>query len=280
MPDSEIHAQLLRIRIEKPRIIDIPGMKDFPELVQGFTTRYGGVSQGPYATLNLNFYREDDPARVMENFRLLSEEVGVSLENMVLSRQVHGCRVFRVDDTHRGMGVIRPRSYDEVDGLTTDIPGIMLVTYYADCVPLYFYDPVKKAICLSHSGWKGTLLDIAGESVKTMKNHYQSRPEDIRVSLGPHIRACCFEVGDDVARKFFDTFPWSEESAGKNDKGKWTLNLEAVIRGSLLRHGILEQHIFSCPFCTKCEHDVFFSHRGSVGKTGTGAALLMIRSSV
>lgn len=272
--------QLQRVRAERRRIIDIPGMSEFPELVQGFTTRFGGVSSGPFESLNLNFFRGDEPSRVLENFLLVSEDLGVALEDMVLSKQVHGCSILRVDDSHRGMGIVRERSYGPVDGLTTDIPGIMLVTYYADCVPLYFYDPVKKAICLSHSGWRGTLLDMAGESVKAMKAYYNSRPEDIRVSMGPHIRSCCFEVGDDVAGMFFERFPWSEKSARRNEKGKWTLDMEDIISGSLLAHGIQRNNIFTCQICTRCEHDVFFSHRGSGGNTGTGAALLMIRSSV
>lgn len=280
MPGGETQAQLQRIRLEKPRIIEIPGLKDYPELVCGFTTRFGGVSQSPYESLNLNFYREDDPACIRENFRRVSEDLGISLEDMVLSKQVHGCRILRVDDTHRGMGIIRERSYGPVDGLTTDTPGIMLVTYYADCVPLYFYDPARKAICLSHSGWKGTLLDMAGESVKAMRACYNSRPQDIRVSIGPHIRACCFEVGDEVAGQFFETCPWSIKTARRNHAGKWTLDLEDIIRGSLLTHGILSENICGCKICTRCEHDVFFSHRGSGGRTGTGAALLMIRSTV
>jgi len=277
MPGDEARELLRRIRLERPRIIDIPGMMEFPELVQGFTTRFGGVSSGPYESLNLNFFREDDPSRVMENFRLLSEELGVSLGDMVLSKQVHGCRILRVDDSHRGMGIVRERSYGPVDGLTTDVPGIMLVTYYADCVPLYFYDPSRKAICLSHSGWKGTLADMAGESVKAMQAHYNSRPEDIRVSIGPHIRSCCFEVGDDVAGMFYERYPWSERSARKSREGKWMLDLEDIIRESLLTHGIQKQNIYGCQICTKCESDVFFSHRGSGGRTGTGAALLMMR---
>lgn len=280
MPGGDTQTQLRRIRLERPRIIDIPGMKEYPELVQGFTTRFGGVSRGPYESLNLNFYREDDPSRVMENFRLLSGELGVPLEDMVLSKQVHGCRILRVDDFHRGMGIVRERSYGPVDGLTTDIPGIMLVTYYADCVPLYFYDPVRKAICLSHSGWKGTLLDMAGESVKAMETYYASRPEDIRIGIGPHIRSCCFEVGDDVAGLFFDRYPWAEKTARKSQRGKWHIDLENIIRESLLTYGIIAEHICSCQICTKCEHDVFFSHRGSGGRTGTGAALLMMRSIV
>ena len=259
------------------RVISIPGMGDYPELIQGFTTRYGGVSKGDYATLNLNFFKEDDPANVMQNFMLLSEDVGVGIENMVLSKQVHENKILRVKNEHRGMGIIRQRTYGPVDGLSTDIPGIMLVTVYADCVPLYFYDPVKRAICLSHSGWKGTLLDIASESVTFMVSHYHSRLEDIQVSFGPHIKACCFEVGEDVAQSFFSTFSWAIDTAKRGIEGKWLLDLEKIITGSLKKQGITAQHITDSRHCTRCEKDTFFSHRGSSGKTGTGAAFLMIR---
>lgn len=280
MKNEDTRGLLQKVRCGKPRFIDIPGMAGFSELVQGFTTRYGGVSSGPFESLNLNFFRGDDPGKVLENFRLLAEDLGVSPDDMVLSKQVHGCSILRVDESHKGMGIVRERSYGPVDGLTTDIPGIMLVTYYADCVPLYFYDPVKKAICLSHSGWRGTLLDMAGKSVKTMIDCYNSRPENIRVGIGPHIRSCCFEVGEDVAGLFFEKYPKPESYARRNEKGKWTLDLEAIIRKSLSTQGIQEKHVYGCGICTRCEHDVFFSHRGSGGHTGTGAAFLMIRRNI
>ena len=252
-------------------------MTDHMELLHGFTTRYGGVSGGPYETLNLNFFRGDQPVDVMQNFKLLSQDIGVNLENMVLSKQVHSTSILKVDSSHKGMGLTRERTYGPVDGLSTNIPGIMLITYYADCVPLYFYDPLKRAICLSHSGWKGTLLDMAGKSVSFMTGEYGCDPGDIRVSIGPHIRSCCFEVDDDLAGEFFRTFSWSGDTASKNQAGRWTLNLERIIIGSLWNHGISEHHIHGCGICTKCEHDIFFSHRGSGGNTGTGAAFLMLR---
>ena len=275
--NQDIRIWLDDIRKNKPIRIGIPGMADHQEILNGFTTRYGGGSTGPYESLNLNFFREDQPANVLQNFKILSAEIGVDLKDMVLSKQVHGTNILRVSASHRGMGITRERTYGPVDGLAVDIPGIMLVTYYADCVPLYFYDPVKRVICLSHSGWKGTLLDMAGKSVRFMADQYGCDPGDICVSLGPHIRACCFEVGDDLAEEFFSTFSWASESASRNKGGKRTLNLERIIIGSLKNHGITGSHIQWCDICTKCEHDIFFSHRGSGGKTGTGAAFLMMR---
>ncbi len=277
MTDSSFYtSQLEQVKRCKARILPIKGLND-ASLCMGFTTRFGGVSEAPYNSLNLNFFREDDPEAVRQNFELFSEDVGVSLEAMVLSRQVHSSRIIRVGSEHKGMGILRERSYGPVDGLATDEKNLMLVTYYADCVPLYFYDPQKNAICLSHSGWKGTLQDIAGASVGFMAEAFGSRPEDIMMSFGPHIGSCCFEVGDDVAEAFFSTYSWSKDSACRNQAGKWMLDLEAIITGSLIQKGLKKENITGCPICTRCEHEVFFSHRGSGGKTGTGAAFLMMR---
>jgi len=277
MTDSSFYtSQLEQVKRCKARILPIKGLND-ASLCMGFTTRFGGVSEAPYNSLNLNFFREDDPEAVRQNFELFSEDVGVSLEAMVLSRQVHSSRIIRVGSEHKGMGILRDRSYGPVDGVATEEKNLMLVSYYAACVALYFYDPQKNAICLSHSGWKGTLQDIAGASVGFMAEAFGSRPEDIMMSFGPHIGSCCFEVGDDVAEAFFSTYSWSKDSACRNQAGKWMLDLEAIITGSLIQKGLKKENITGCPICTRCEHEVFFSHRGSGGKTGTGAAFLMMR---
>lgn len=275
--DEATKAALNEIRLNKPRTVKIPGMEECRELVSGFTTRFGGVSEGPFASLNMNFFRDDPRENVAENFRLFSQDTGVAMENMVLSRQVHGVDILRVTEEHKGMGITRERSYGPVDGLATDIPGIMLVTYYADCVPIYLYDPAKRAICLSHSGWRGTLSDMAGASVSAMTKWFGSDPGDIRASLGPHIGLCCFEVDGELAEAFFIAFPQSAGSARDCGGGKWRLDLGSIIRESLVKHGINAAHIRDSGICTKCCHDIFFSHRGSGGLAGTGAAYLMMR---
>ena len=123
----------------------------------GFSTRLGGVSSGDFASLNLSFDRGDDPEAVRENFRRIGAAIGVRCEDMVLSQQTHTTNIRLVTEEDRGKGITKERDYTDVDGLVTNVPGICLVTSYADCVPLYFVDPVKKAIGLSHSGWRGTV---------------------------------------------------------------------------------------------------------------------------
>lgn len=265
------------IKLRQQRYMEISPLSAFDELVCGFTTRYGGVSTGDYASLNLNFNRPDAKGNVIRNYTLLAQDLGISPGNMVLSHQVHGDRIMPVTREHTGMGIIRERSYHGIDGLATNEKGLMLVTHYADCVPLYFYDPVNKTIAISHSGWKGTLLGIGGKTVDFLKKEYGCDPGGLHVAFGPHIRECCFEVGEDVFEPFEEAFPWTDRYSTRKADGKWLLNLEGIITESLLTHGIDINNIYGCKICTRCHHDIFFSHRGSGGKTGTGAAFMMIR---
>lgn len=269
--------QLIVAQSMQRRFINIPSLSIFSELLQGFTTRHGGVSTEDYSTLNLNFNRPDSKSNVYENYRLLGKDLGVSPHDMVLSHQVHGKRILPVTREHAGMGIERERSYQNVDGLATSDTGLMLVTHYADCVPLYFYDPVSKVIALSHSGWKGTLLDIGGETIRVLKDVYGCEPNNLHIAFGPHIKACCFEVDNDVTQPFLDTFPWADHYTTHRAEGKWVLDLEGIIIQSLLSRGITKDHISGCKVCTRCHKELFFSHRGCQGKTGTGAAFIMIR---
>ena len=145
----------------------------------GFSTRLGGVSEGYFASLNLSFDRGDDKEAVMENFRRIGESMGVRCEDMVLSKQTHTTNVRVVTEEDRGKGIVKERDYTDVDGLVTNIPGICLVTSYADCVPLYFVDPVRKVIGLSHSGWRGTVGKIGRKTVQLMQEKFSSDPADI-----------------------------------------------------------------------------------------------------
>jgi YfiH family protein len=267
--------------IEKARkykrpFIGIPALYDFPDLIHGFTTRFGGVSTGDYATLNLNFNRSDSESNVKKNYEILSHELGVPLNNMVLSHQVHDKKILKVSEEHKGMGIVRDRSYKDIDGLVTQETGLLLVTYYADCVPVYFYDPIKKVIGLSHSGWRGTLINIGAETLSVMKDSYGCSPEDIFVAFGPHIKPCCFEVDSDVKEAFLTAYIWAGDYCTQREN-KWIIDLEGIITQNLIIQGVSKEKISGCQVCTKCNSNVFFSHRGSHNQTGTGAAFLMIR---
>lgn len=268
---------ILDIKRKGESYINIPPLSVFPELVHGFTTRFGGVSKKEYATLNLNYNKNDDPANVRNNFEILGKKLGVESDNMVLSHQVHGKDILYVTKSHAGMGVIRERSYSNIDALVTDEPDLLLITHYADCVPLYFYDPVKQVIALAHSGWKGTLLNIGVETLKKLESLFGCNPSDIHVAFGPHIQPCCFEVDYDVAEIFHKTFTCAKSFTFMKENNKWHIDLKRIIMYNLLKNGISEINVYGCQICTKCNKDIFFSHRGSNGITGTGAAFLMIR---
>lgn len=162
-----------------------------------FTTRMGGVSAGIFESLNLSFTRGDEKAAVEENFRRISELLGCQYDNFVLSDQTHTTNVRRVGRDDAGKGLVRARDYTDVDGLITDEPGIVLSTFYADCVPLYFVDVKKRAIGLSHSGWRGTVGRMGQETLDAMRREFGTQPEDVVCAIGPSICQDCYEVSQD-----------------------------------------------------------------------------------
>ena len=263
-----------------PRISYL-SLEQYPWLINAFSTREGGVSTGMYSSMNLAFTRGDDPEKVSENYRLFGESIGVSREQMVFSDQQHTTNVMEVTSAHHGMGIIRERNFSDIDGIMTSEPGVCLVTSYADCVPLYFVDPVNRAIALSHSGWRGTIGNICQKTVDEMNRLYGSKPEDIIACIGPSICADCYEVGSDVADVFIETYGDYADTVvlphNENIPGKYQLDLTRANVINMEKAGILPEHISVPDLCTCCNKDVLHSHRGSRGQRGGLCAFLMIR---
>ena len=248
-------------------------------VTSAFSTRLGGVSEGYYSSLNLSFDRGDDPARVLENFKRIGASMGVAVEDMVLSKQTHTTNVRVVTKEDKGKGVIRKRNYTDVDGMITNVPGICLVTSYADCVPLYFVDPVKKVIGLSHSGWRGTVGKIGKVTVEKMEEEFGCDPADILGAVGPSICQDCYEVSEDVIKKFrenYDENLWPEIFYQK-ENGKYQLNLWKANESVFLESGILPEHIAVTNVCTHCNPDILFSHRTTGNERGTLSAFLALK---
>ncbi len=245
----------------------------------GFSTRLGGVSEGCLSSMNLSFTRGDDPEKVRENFRRMGMVIGFETKDLVLSDQTHTTNVRLVTEADRGKGFDRERDYTDVDGLITDTPGLMLVTIYADCVPLYFVDPVHKAIGLSHSGWKGTVHRMGKVTLERMKEAFGTRPEDVQAAIGPSICQDCYEVSEDVAQAFMDEFadPMDEQLVYGKDNGKYQLNLWRANERILLEAGIRPEHLSITNICTCCNHELLFSHRASHGQRGNLAAFLGLK---
>ena len=241
-----------------------------------FTTRTGGVSSGIYSTMNLNFSRGDDPECVRENYRRIGEVLGTDPGHMVASKQTHTTNIHLITEEDLGNGVIRPSAYEDIDGLATDIPGVALVTFFADCVPLYFVDPVHRAIGLAHSGWRGTVAGMGACMVRFMQEHFHTDPKDIVAAIGPSICVDCYEVSEEVAEQFRGDFPENVLQKG-SAYGKYQLDLWKANESILLKAGILPEHIAVTDVCTCHNPEYLFSHRASHGQRGNLAAFLMLK---
>ena len=244
--------------------------------VHAFTTRSGGVSRGIYASLNLGKDRGDDMANVRENYRRVCAALGVDMEKLVFTNQVHGELVRRVTLADAGKGLDKPVDY-EVDGLMTDIPGLVLAAFTADCIPILLFDPVAKAVAAVHAGWRGTALGIAARAVEGMVSQYGCKGENILAAIGPGISQCCFETDADVPNAMTAAFgsaalPFIQDRGD----GKFNLDLKGLNALWLKRAGLREGHIDISPDCTMCEHEKYWSHRYTKGERGSQAALIAL----
>lgn len=259
--------------------LEYPLLTDTKIVHHGFSTRLGGVSQGCYASLNLSFTRGDDEAAVRENYHRIAKSIGVKCENMVLSQQTHTTNVRVVTEKDKGKGIVKPLDYTDVDGMVTNIHGICLVTFYADCVPLYFVDPVQKAIGLSHSGWRGTVGKIGKETIRKMEEQYGSDPKDILAAVGPSICKDCYEVSEDVILEFQKNFKerYWKDLFYRKENGKYQLDLWKANEIIFKESGILPEHIAVTNVCTHCNSEILYSHRTSGDRRGNLAAFLALK---
>lgn len=256
-----------------------PALEETGCVVNGFSTRLGGVSRGDWATMNFSFTRGDDPEAVRENYRRMAAALGVDVNRMVLSHQTHTTNVRRVTEEDAGKGVVRERDYTDVDGLITDVPGITLVTFYADCVPLYFVDPVRGAIGLSHSGWRGTVNRMGRVTVEAMGKAFGSDPKDIVACIGPSICRDCYEVGPEVAEAFENAFEPAKHSEILEEKpdGKFLLDLWRANAIVMEEAGILPERIHVTDICTHCNPELLYSHRRTGERRGNLCAFLSLK---
>lgn len=263
---------------EKERVpfLVFPEFEKTGMVVHGFSTRMGGVSEGIFASMNVSFTRGDREEAVWENYRRLSKAMGFSMENLVTSDQTHTTNVRVVTEEDRGKGIARPRDYQDVDGMITNVPGLVLATFYADCVPLYFLDPVHKAIGLSHSGWRGTVGRIGQVTLEAMAREYGTRPEEVLTAIGPSICQDCYEVSEDVILEFQKSFQekWWPQLFFAKENGKYQLNLWRANEIIFQEAGVPEGQICTAKICTCCNGELLFSHRASKGKRGNLGAFL------
>ena len=244
-----------------------------PRITQGFTTRRGGVSLAPYESLNLGASVGDDAAQVLANRRRVWHDLEISEQQVVLAEQVHGDRVAVVS---AGAGQAPVAG---ADALVTSTPDLLLMLLFADCVPVYLVDPVRKVIGLAHAGWRGTAANIAGKTLRTMTEEFGSAASGCFAAIGPCIGEGSYEVGAEVA-DLFRSLPSARASNVVTPRseigGTYNLNLRAVVFGQLLYAGIPAGSIAVCDEDTFRNKRDFFSYRRD-GETGRMAAFLALR---
>ena len=266
----------------------------FPELIHAVSTRHGGVSQPPFATLNLTWASGDDPRAVEENHRRLCAALGIARESLVSPRQVHSAEVRRVGAGDNGHFI------PDCDALISDEPGVPLLLRFADCVPILLYDPRRKAIGLAHAGWRGTVAGMAQAAVQAMVEALGSAPDDLVAALGPAIGPCCYEVGPDVTtaveaafgpdngllratlrsaenrkKRNSSSLPASSDLRPTSRPESLHFDLWSANERQLRNAGV--QQIEVAGLCTACHRDKFYSYRADNGRTGHHSALICLR---
>jgi hypothetical protein len=263
----------------------------YENLKAGFSTRLGGVSRAHLWSLNLGFALGDYPDRVLENYDRISKAIGFEKEQIVATKQVHLADCMKVNVSDCGNGIIRENAFESADALITNEPGVVLTVYGADCVPIMMYEPVKKVIATAHAGWRGTVMNIVGNTISKMQEEFDCNPADIVAVIGPSICSDCYEIGPEVAAHFAECFAKPYEKTynfGSGYKSQTILkagegehsyaNLWLANAVNLTYAGVRLQNISLSEMCTKCRQDLFYSHRGSNGRRGVMSGFIMMEA--
>lgn len=238
-----------------------------------FTTRFGGVSTGINASLNLALNSQDTLENVETNLRILADALGFDPEKLIMTRQIHSCLVRVV--TEKDHLTLCHRDYPACDGLVTNTPGVALLVFTADCTPLLLYDPVTGAVGAAHAGWRGTAKAIGARCVEAMARNFGTNPKDIRAAIGPNIGFCHFETDADVPEAMRAAFGKEVNPFIEKRGDKYHLDLKAINALVLRRAGV--ENIVISGDCTCCQPDRFWSHRVTKGARGSQGAMIVCK---
>ena len=239
-----------------------------------FTTRLGGVSEGIFSSLNIGYNRGDPPENVAQNYRILTDALGCSLSDLVLTRQTHSdiVRVARREEAGKSLD---NRDWPECDALITNDPGVALVVFTADCTPVLLHDPVTGAVGAAHAGWRGTAMGIAAKTVEAMVREYGCEAKNIRAAIGPNIGFCCFETDRDVPDAMVAALGEDARSCIRPSGDKYYVNLKEINAKWLRRAGV--ERIEISDACTVCRSDIYWSHRVTRGERGSQGAVIVCK---
>lgn len=245
-----------------------------PGVVHGITRRVPGLGK---ADGNIGYSAPRDRADAWAMRQQWMAAAGLEASRIVVASQIHGAAttVARRDDSGKGSDP-KSRSIGEADAIVTAESGIVAMTLHADCMPILLCDPVRRAVATIHAGWRGTVANVAGETVRRMRVEFGTHPGDVVAYLGPAIGGCCYEVGDDVVSAWQSIEAAASGSALRPGQQKWTFDLEIANRVLLERVGVPASRIETSGICTKCNGDEWFSHRGQGAETGRYGAFIAL----
>jgi len=249
-------------------------------VVNAFTTRTGGVSRTPFDNLNLSYNVGDKESRVAENRKIILDVLNIDYRNTVSAQQVHKDKTAFVRKEDKGKGAFKySNGIAQTDALITDTPGIPILMCYADCVPIFILDPVKKAIALIHSGRKGTELELTLKTLFKMKKIFKTNPRSCLAAIFPSIGPCCYSIKEEnkIDDYWLNEVKYNGEPISLQNKSGRSLDLKRANHLQLIKAGLEEKNIFISKICTADHPELFFSYRGDKGNTGRMAAIFMLK---
>lgn len=260
---KNIGTKMKTLESNSLEMLPFPGLGRSGDIAYFVTTRHGGVSDGPYRSMNLGLHSGDAPARVLQNREILAARLGVSSDRLITPRQIHGDGIAQLDEAYFSHDEeTRAEQLSEADALITDKPGIYVAVSTADCVPVLLYAPDRKVVAAVHAGWRGTVKGIAAKTVRRMVEAYECDPSQIRAGIGPSIGPEAFEVGEEVIDAFRAAGADLSQVATRHPQtGKAHVNLWEANRLQLLEAGLSAPHIEVAGICTFTHSGQFFSAR-------------------
>lgn len=274
----EFHSNTMTLNnIDSVPFLTYNSLSEIKFINHAFATRLGGVSTGEFASMNMAFNRGDNPENVTQNYKRFCKSAGFDYDSLVASAQDHNTFVRYVTSADKGIGIYKPRDMQSVDALITNEKGVTLVTYYADCTPLFFVDTKQRAIGLAHAGWRGTVGRIGEKVIQKMTELFGTDPSDVVCAIGPAISKCCYEVDLPCAENFLNLsgvdpnkFVFSKHN------GKYMIDLLEANRQILCVAGVNPNNITLSDVCTNCNSDLLWSHRATKGHRGTMSAFMCL----
>lgn len=266
---------MIKKKIANTTFFLFPNFLNDKELIHAISTREAGVSSSNYESLNLSFQVGDADDNVMENHRIVSHALGFDLRSLATGQQIHHDNIAMVDERHLKKDCFLPdNAFPKTDALVTDVPGLTLMTRYADCVPLLFYDPKTHTVATAHAGWKGTLLHIAQKTVDVLVKDYHCQPQHIRAAIGPSIGPCCYRINSTMAGEAVRVLHKAQQYFVTSTNDDLYFNLWQANKKQLQHAGIKDDHLSCAELCTSCNIDLFYSYRKEKQVTGRFGALI------